>query len=276
MSKKETDGKLYRVYRNHDSHINTKVNEDGRKFAIQFDNKHNKLKGPVEIEEVDIHEIMSSQTPREINPYVQLILDELVAPTLRYWFELGTNKLLSYLSESGIPLAKQKIKNFSDNKKIYFEGIKYGLAGKETKASKILHQVEENKSIEPVELENTQKQIFDKEFHSPEEIQQVIYTLKKSVFVTATCIRILTNSIVCDDGTNPEKLETSKKQLEELCTKEIINQINLMLERKNAKLLDEQSYQILDAFSQGNLLVGGKSVPIAKYINATPDFTKEY
>ena len=39
MSKKETDGQLYRVYRNHDSHINTKVNEDGRKFAIQFDNK---------------------------------------------------------------------------------------------------------------------------------------------------------------------------------------------------------------------------------------------
>ena len=244
--------------------------------SLIINNKHNKLKGPVEIEEVDIHEIMSSQTPREINPYVQLILDEVVAPTLRYWFELGTNKLLSYLSESGIPLVKQKIKNFSDNKKIYFEGIKYGLAGKETKASKILHQVEENKSIEPVELENTQKQIFDKEFHSPEEIQQVIDTLKKSVFVTATCIRNLTNAIVFNDGTNSEKLETWKKQLEELCTKEVINQINLMLEKKNPDLLDEQSYQVLAAFSQGNLLVGGKSVPIAKYINTTSDLTKEY
>lgn len=276
MSKKETDGKLYKVYRSQDSHINTKVNEDGRKFAIQFDNKHNRLKGPVEIEEVDIHEIMASQTPREINPYVQLILDEVVAPTLRYWFELGTNKLLSYLSESGIPLVKQKIKNFSDNKKIYFEGIKYGLADKETKASKILHQVEENKSIEPVELKNTQKQIFDKEFHSPEEIQQVIDTLKKSVFVTATCIRNLTNAIVFNDGTDSEKLETWKKQLEELCTKEVINHINLILEKKNADLLDEQSYQVLAAFSQGNLLVGGKSVPIAKYINTTSALTKEY
>ena len=49
-----------------------------------------------------------------------------------------------------------------------------------------------------------------------------------------------------------------------------------MLERKNADLLDEQSYQILAAFSQGNVLVGGKSVPIAKYINTTPDLTKEY
>ncbi len=81
--------------------------------------------------------------------------------------------------------------------------------------------------------EKLRKENFDKEFHSPEEIQQVIDILKKSVLATATCIRILTNTIVFDDGTDPEKLEASKKQLEELGTKEVMNQISLMLEEKN-------------------------------------------
>ena len=64
-----------------------------------------------------------------------------------------------------------------------------------------------------------------------------------------------------------EKLEASKKQLEELGTKEVMNQISLMLEEKNRTLLDESSYQVLAAFSQGNLIVSGKTVPITKYIN---------
>lgn len=267
MSKKESDGKLYRVYKNQDSHINTKVNEDGRKSAIQFDDKNNKLDGPVEIEEVDMDEIIGSQTPREMNPYVQLILDEVVAPTIRYWFELGTDKLLYYLSEKGIPSAKQRVKEFAENKKVYFEGIKDGLAGKEIKAIRLLQKAEENKSIKSVDVEKVKKQNFDKEFHSPEEIQQVIDILKKSVLITATCIRILTNTIVFDDGTDPEKLEASKKQLEELGTKEVMNQISLMLEEKNRNLLDESSYKVLAAFSQGNLIVSGKTVPITKYIN---------
>jgi hypothetical protein len=83
MSKKESDGKLYRVYKNQDSHINTKVNEDGRKSAIQFD-ENNKLNGPVEIEDVDMDEIIASQTPREMNPYVQLILDDCIN-TIKIW-----------------------------------------------------------------------------------------------------------------------------------------------------------------------------------------------
>lgn len=267
MSKKESDGKYYKVYRNQDSHINTKVNKDGRKSAIQFDDRSNKLNGPVEIEEVDMDEIIASQTPREMNPYVQLILDKVVAPTIRYWFELGTDKLLYYLSEKGMPSAKQRIKEFAVNKKSYIEGIKNGLASKEIKVIRLLQESEEKRSIKSVEEEKAKKQNFDKEFHSPEEVQQVIDILKKSVLVTATCIRILTNTIVFDDGTDPEKLEVSKKQLEELGRKEVMYQIGLMLEEKNRNLLDEISYQVLAAFSQGNLIVSGKSVPITKYIN---------
>nr|WP_288829631.1 hypothetical protein [uncultured Clostridium sp.] len=56
MSKKESDGKVYLVYKDRDNHVNTKVNEEGRKSALQFDDKGNKLNGPVELEEVDIDE----------------------------------------------------------------------------------------------------------------------------------------------------------------------------------------------------------------------------
>ncbi len=274
MSKKESDGKVYRIYKDQDNHINTKVNKDGRKAAIQFDDKGNKLNGPVELEEVDIDEIIASRTPGEMNPYVQLILEEVVAPVISYGFEVGTDKLISYLSEKGIPSVKQAINEFVRSKKVYIEGIKDGLADKETKASILLREAKENKSTTPVEVEKVKEQNSEKEFHSPEEIQQVIDVLKKSVLVTATCIRILTNTIVSDGGTDPEKLEVSKRQLEELGTKEVMNQISLMLEEKNRSLLDESSYQVLSAFSQGNLIVGGETVPITKYIDCSGKLEK--
>lgn len=267
MSKKESDGKVYRVYKNRDNHINTKINEDGRKAAIQFDDEDNKLNGPVELEEVDIDEIIATRAPKEMNPYVRLILDEIVAPIIRYRFEVGTDKLISYLSEKGIPSTKQALKEFAKNKKVYVGGIKGGLTGKKTKASGLLREVEENNSTMPIGAEKEKIENFEKEFYNPEEVQQVIDIMKKSVLVTATCIRILTNTIVTDDGTDSERLEATKKQLEELGAKEVMCQISLMLKEKNRNLLDESSYRILSAFSQGNLIAGGKAVPITQYID---------
>ncbi len=267
MSEKESDGKYYKVYKDRDNHVNTKINKDGRKAAIQFDNNGNKLNGPVDLEEVDIEDIVASHTPREMNPYIQLVLDKIVAPIIRHGFEIGEEKLMAYLSDKGIPAAKKAIKDFTQNKKVYVEGIKEGLSGKETKISKILRESETKEKMEVAETVKPIEYVNEKEYHSPEEIQQVINTLKKSVLVTATCIRILTNTIVTDDGSDPEKLKESKRQLEELGTEEVMNQIGLMLEDKNRELLDHSSFQILSAFRQGNLIVEGKKVPIAKYID---------
>lgn len=267
MDEKESDGKVYRVYKSQDSHVNTKVNENGRKAAIQFEDKSNKLNGPVEIEEVDIDEIIASRTPQEMNPYIQLVLDEIVAPILRTMFEVGTEKLICYLSKKGIPSVKQAIKEFSKNKKIYVEGIKDGLAGKELKASRLLREAEENKSSLTVNTRKDSVQKVEDEYRRPEDIQEVIDILRKSILVTATCIRVLTNNLTSDDGTNSQKVEAYKKQLEELGTKEVMSQISLMLQEKNRSLLDESSYKILSAFSKGNLIVGDKMVPITQYID---------
>jgi len=268
MDKKETDGKIYLVYKDRNSHINTKTNENGRRAAIQFHNKTNILDGPVDIEEVDIDKLLKSQTPKEINPYVRLIIDRVVAPYIKRELEIGTDKLLSLISEKVIPTAKKAIKEFAQNKSICIEGIRDGLSGKETKVSRLMREAEKKRTSISDKVEGIcESTEHYKEVYSSEEVQQVIDTLKKSVLVTATCIRILANTIVKDNGTNPEVIEETKKLLEKLNTQEVMNQISLMLEEKNRDILDESSYHILSAFRQGNLIVDGEMVSVAKYLN---------
>ena len=268
MDKKETDGKIYRVYKDRNSHINTKTNENGRRAAIQFDNKANKLKGPVDIEEVDIDELLNNQTSKEINPYIRLIIDRVVAPYIKRELEIGTDKLLALISEKGVPTVKKAIKGFVQNKSVYINGIRDGLSGKETMASRLQREAEEKRTSISSEIEEIcESTEHYKEVYSSEEVQEVIETLKKSVLITATCIRILTNTIVKDNGKNPEVIEETKKQLEKLNTQEVMNQISLMLEEKNRDILDKSSYNILLAFHQGNLIVDGEMAPVAKYLN---------
>lgn len=270
MNKKESDGKLYRIYKDEDSHINTKVNNEGRISALQFKDENNALNGPVELEEVSTDEILSSKTPTELNPYVQYFIGVIFAPAISYVLEKGTDKFLSYLSNKLIPSAKQHISNFVNDKKIYCEVIKDGLRGKETKASRLLRESEEKNSTDLTE-KTPSNQNINAEFYSSEDIQNTIDTLKKSIIVVAACIRKLTNAIVIDDGTDLKKSEEYKEQLEKLATTEVMMQINLMLEDKNRSLLDENTYQILKAFSKGNFIVDGTAVPIAQYI----DFSNE-
>ena len=52
MAEKHTDEKLYRVVRKDGSHLNTKVNPDGTKSALQFPDDNNDLNGPVDLLEV--------------------------------------------------------------------------------------------------------------------------------------------------------------------------------------------------------------------------------
>lgn len=60
---------------------------------------------------MDMDEIIANQTPREMNPYVQLILDNAVASTMRYWLELGTDKLLYYLARKQYHQKNKKLGN---------------------------------------------------------------------------------------------------------------------------------------------------------------------
>ncbi|MDR0963945.1 MAG: hypothetical protein LBM60_04940, partial [Clostridium sp.] len=94
---------------------------------------------------------------------MRLILEEIVAPVIRYGFEVGTDKLLAYLSDKGIPAAKKTVKLFAQNAKNNIEAVRDGLLGKETKASQILRETQTNKSTELVDAEKLEEQDFYKE-----------------------------------------------------------------------------------------------------------------
>ena len=96
MSQRVTDGNLYRVYTNNDNHINKKVNEYGRKSAIQFSNVGNKLKGPVELEKVNIDEILKEKMSRKETSIKDFMMDEVVGPCVRHFVEIGADKLISF------------------------------------------------------------------------------------------------------------------------------------------------------------------------------------
>lgn len=61
MAEKHTDEKLYRVVRKDGSHLNTKVNPDGTKSALQFPDDNNDLNGPVDLLEVDEKELIRTE-----------------------------------------------------------------------------------------------------------------------------------------------------------------------------------------------------------------------
>ena len=58
MAEKHTDEKLYRVVRKDGNHLNTKVNPDGTKSALQFTDDNNDLNGSVDLLEVDEEELI--------------------------------------------------------------------------------------------------------------------------------------------------------------------------------------------------------------------------
>ena len=52
MADKYTDDKLYKVVRKDGSHLNTKVNPDGTKSALQFTDDNNDLRCTSQIREI--------------------------------------------------------------------------------------------------------------------------------------------------------------------------------------------------------------------------------
>ncbi|MGG7060140.1 hypothetical protein ACQPUY_15510 [Clostridium nigeriense] len=65
---------------------------------------------------------------------------------------------------------------------------------------------------------------------------------------------------------NQELRYEMQKELENITTKEIMEQINQLLEDKNRNLLDQSSLIIITAFRDGNFIVDEKSIPIKNFI----------
>ena len=84
----------------------------------------------------------------------------------------------------------------------------------------------------------------------------------------AASLSILNNSVVMDDGTNPERIEMIQRGIEQLSSKDITTQIDLLLEDKNSGLIDNASISMLRAFREGMFIGNGTPIPISRYTEA--------
>ena len=262
--------KLYKIVRKKDSHVNTKLNPDGSKAAIQFTDDGNELNGPVNLIEVDERELIRTEyVPMQDVPrtFKEIIWQEVIAPMMQellYQAMMeGYDSLCNQLKTKAVPALKAKSKGFIKDIGVITYGIKDGLAGKTPKALELANEkmVVESSCQSPI-VDTRQKTV-----RSKEEIEKIVCVMRSSAVTLAACIRMLNNSVMDDDGTDPQLRIEIQQNLRALSTSDVMQQIDLLLEVKNRALLDEEEFNMLSSFREGYLLVNKSKVPIAKYLN---------
>ena len=267
---REVEDKLYRVIRKKDSHINTKLNPDGSMAAIQFTDDGNELNGPLDIIEVDEREFMKAEYIDKYDKsrtFQEIIIEDVIVPVSRELlyqaFMIGYDKLCYQMKTKVVPNLKKKTESLLDNASLIAAGIKDGFMGKEPKAITLAKEREEN-----VILSTSQKTEYkeqEKVMRSEEEVADIIALMKMSTGTLAACIRILNNTVIADDGKNPDIRLEIQKNIQTLSTADVMGQIELLLEEKNKGLLDETSVMLLSAFRNGYFIAGDRRIPVAQY-----------
>ncbi len=274
MAEKHTDEKLYRVVRKDGSHLNTKVNPDGTKSALQFTDDNNDLNGPVDLLEVDEEELIRTEyisVPQAERSLGERLIDEVVVPVIRdattQLLEYGTEKAEIWIEEKVVPVAKSKVKAGWENLKLFISAIKD--FDKPIKATQIVTEQKNTFKARKVEVVNTVEDQEEKKYAlSPEEVDLLLDTARRSALMIAASLSILNNSVVMDDGTNPERIEMIQRGIEQLSSKDITTQIDLLLEDKNSGLLDDASIFMLRAFREGMFIGNGTPIPVSRYTGA--------
>lgn len=271
---KEYDGKLYRVVRRKDSHVNTKINPDGSKAAIQFTDNGNDLSGPVDIIEVDESEFMKTEhvpVRDRGRTLPEILWQDVIAPVARdALYEAmmtGYDKLCHQVEIKAVPKLKQKSAGFIGNMSIVASGIKDGLSGKEPKALQLLREQEAEEKLVVV-CHKPQSHIHKQEkvVRSEEEVDDIVNSMRMSAVTLAACIRMLNNTVIADDGSNPDTRIEIQKNIKALTTQEVMSQIELLLEDKNRAMLDEASLLLLQSFKDSYFVTDNKKFPVELYV----------
>jgi hypothetical protein len=275
MAEKHTDEKLYRVVPKDGSHLNTKVNPDGTKSALQFTDDNNDLNGPVDLLEVDEEELIRTEyisVPQAERSLGERLIDEVVIPVIRdatpQLLEYGTEKVDIWIEEKVVPVVKSKVKAGWENLKLFISAIKD--FDKPIKATQIVTEQKKTFKASEVEVVNTVEDQKEKKYAlSPEEVELLLDTARQSALMIAASLSILNNSVVMDDGTDPERIEMIQRGIEQLSSKDITAQIDLLLEDKNSGLLDDASIFMMRAFREGMFIGNGTPIPVSRYTDAS-------
>lgn len=270
------DDKLYKVVRKDGSHLNTKVNSDGTKSALQFTDDNNDLNGPVDLIEVDEEELIRTeyiQVPQNKRSLGELLVDKVVIPVIRdattQLLEYGTAKAEIWIEEKVVPVAKTKVKAGWENLKLFISTIKD--FDKPIKATQIIAEQKSASNSSEIEVVNKverENKDENKYVLSPGEVEILLDTARRSALMIAASLSILNNSVVMDDETDPERVAMIRRGIEQLSSKDITTQIDLLLDDKNSGLIDESSITMLRAFRDGMFIGNGTPIPISRYIDA--------
>ena len=273
MADKYTDDKLYKVVRKDGSHLNTKVNPDGTKSALQFTDDNNDLNGPVDLIEVDEEELIRTeyiQVPQNKRSLGELLVDEVVVSVIRdattQLLEYGTAKAETWIEEKVVPVAKTKVKAGWENLKLFISTIKD--FDKPIKATQIIAEQKSASNSSEIEVVNKVEcgnKDEKKYVLSPGEVEILLDTARRSALMIAASLSILNNSVVMDDGTDPDRVAMIQRGSEQLSSKDITTQIDLLLDDKNSGLIDESSITMLRAFRDGMFIGNGTPIPVSRY-----------
>lgn len=204
MAEKHTDEKLYRVVRKDGSHLNTKVNPDGTKSALQFPDDNNDLNGPVDLLEVDEEELIRTEyisVPQSERSLGERLIDEVVVPVIRdattQLLEYGTEKAEIWIEEKVVPVAKSKVKAGWENLKLFIFAIKD--FDKPIKATQIVTEQKNTFKASEIEVVNKVENQEEKKYAlSLEEVELLLDTARRSALMIAASLSILNNSVVMD------------------------------------------------------------------------------
>ena len=166
-------------------------------------------------------------------------------------------------------VAKTKVKAGWENLKLFISTIKD--SDKPIKATQIIAEQKSASNSSEIEVVNKVEcgnKDEKKYVLSPGEVEILLDTARRSALMIAASLSILNNSVVMDDGTDPERVAMIQRGIEQLSSKDITTQIDLLLDNKNSGLIDESSIIMLRAFRDGMFIGNGKPIPVSRYIDA--------
>ena len=268
-----SDEKLYRIKTKDGAHVNEKVKDDGSRAAIQFD-EENGLQGPVDLVEVDESEYTREvyvEVEKPEKSFGQAIIDDAVVPAvadaltvvLTRAMEAGIDAFGNWMSQKVIPAAKAKGGELVDKAKESHAAKKARKA--EKKQTAVAEKQKTAVAPAPVKEENSTV------VHTPEEVDQILNNMKFAALYIAAGIRELSNTVVTDDGTNPEKALEMQDKLKKLSSGEVMKTIEFLLEDKNRDKLDQATIRLFEAFKNKDFIVEGEAVPISQYLSMTAE-----
>ena len=180
--------------------------------------------------------------------------------------EYGTAKAEIWIEEKVVPVAKTKVKAGWENLKLFISTIKD--SDKPIKATQIIAEQKSASNSSEIEVVNKVEcgnKDEKKYVLSPGEVEILLDTARRSALMIAASLSILNNSVVMDDGTDPDRVAMIQRGIEQLSSKDITTQIDLLLDDKNSGLIDESSITMLRAFRDGMFIGNGTPIPVSRY-----------